>query len=73
MKPVTSNNGHLFAEDSHKRQGVCVGKAKSMQSRFPASYTLDKRNEEANSTNDYKDFMLNIRNGSENTAIILFT
>lgn len=44
-----------------------------MQSRFPASYTLDKRNEEANSTNDYKDFMLNIRNGSENTAIILFT
>lgn len=27
MKPVTNNNGRLFAGDSHKRQEVCAGKA----------------------------------------------
>lgn len=30
-----------------------------MESHFPVLYTLDKKNEEANSTNDYKDFMPN--------------
>lgn len=59
MKPVTNNNGHLFAGDSHKRQEVCADKAKSMESHFPVSYILDKKDEEANSTNDYKDFMPN--------------
>jgi hypothetical protein len=59
MKPATNNNGCLSSGDSHKRQAVCADKAKSMESHFPVLYTLDKKNEEANSTNDYKDFMPN--------------
>lgn len=60
MKPGTKNTTNAYLKEILTQDKKFVQVRSSLPSHsFLYFYKLDKKNEEANSTDDYKDFMLN--------------